>query len=175
MRRSPTYPHAIHYALKANSTLALLRLLRSLGSRADANSWGEIEVAQRAGFAPKDIVFTGVGKTRDELEYGDRSGRRHDQRGVRRGARSHRVDCARRRAAWLAWRCASIPTSMRGVIRTSPPDSRSNKFGVPIQDARAIYAERRAPAEPRSSSACTSTSDRRSRPQSRSHARRARW
>ena len=62
------YPHAIHYALKANSTLALLRLLRSLGSRADANSWGEIDVAQRAGFAPKDIVFTGVGKTRDELE-----------------------------------------------------------------------------------------------------------
>ena len=32
------YPHAIHYALKANSTLALVRLLRSLGSRADANS-----------------------------------------------------------------------------------------------------------------------------------------
>ena len=34
------YPHAIHYALKANSTLALLRLLRSLGSRVDANSAG---------------------------------------------------------------------------------------------------------------------------------------
>src|SRR5258706_8826106 len=64
-----SYPHAIHYALKANSTLALVRLLRSLGSRADANSGGEIRVAQRAGFAPQDIVFTGVGKTRDELEY----------------------------------------------------------------------------------------------------------
>ncbi|HKR10363.1 MAG TPA: hypothetical protein VJS39_14305, partial [Gemmatimonadaceae bacterium] len=62
------YPHSIHYALKANSTLALLRLLRSLGSRADANSWGEIQVAGRAGFEPRDIVFTGVGKTRDELE-----------------------------------------------------------------------------------------------------------
>jgi len=62
------YPHAIHYALKANSTLALLRLLRSLGSRADANSLGEIEVALRAGFAPDEIVFTGVGKRREELE-----------------------------------------------------------------------------------------------------------
>ena len=62
------YPHAIHYALKANSTLALLRLLRSLGSRVDANSWGEIQVARRAGFDARDIVFTGVGKTRDELE-----------------------------------------------------------------------------------------------------------
>ena len=52
------YPHAIHYALKANSTLGLVRLLKALGSRADANSAGEIEVALRAGFAPGDIVFT---------------------------------------------------------------------------------------------------------------------
>src|SRR5438105_10607587 len=64
-----SYAHAIHYALKANSTLAIVRLLRSLGSRADANSGGEIQVAERAGVAPHDIVFTGVGKTRDELEY----------------------------------------------------------------------------------------------------------
>jgi len=62
------YPHAIHYALKANSTLAIVRLLRSLGSRADANSGGEVTVALRAGFDPKDIVLTGVGKTIDELE-----------------------------------------------------------------------------------------------------------
>ena len=38
------YPHTIHYALKANSTLAIVRLLRELGSHADANSGGEIEV-----------------------------------------------------------------------------------------------------------------------------------
>src|SRR5689334_10292411 len=62
------YPHALHYALKANSTLALLRLLRSLGADADANSIGEIDVALHAGFVPSQIVFTGVGKTRDELE-----------------------------------------------------------------------------------------------------------
>ena len=63
------YPHAIHYALKANSTLAIVRLLRSLGSRIDANSGGEIQVAQRAGYSAGEIVFTGVGKTREELEY----------------------------------------------------------------------------------------------------------
>src|SRR5437762_5123684 len=57
------YPHAIHYALKANSTLAIARLLRSLGSNADANSGGEIDVALRAGFIPPQIAFTGVGKT----------------------------------------------------------------------------------------------------------------
>jgi diaminopimelate decarboxylase len=61
------YPHALHYALKANSTLAIARLLRALGAGADANSGGEIDVALRAGFIPPQIVFTGVGKTTTEL------------------------------------------------------------------------------------------------------------
>ena len=55
------YPHAIHYALKANSSLAVVRLLQSLGSHADANSLGEVDVALRCGFRPDQIVFTGVG------------------------------------------------------------------------------------------------------------------
>src|SRR6202042_538050 len=62
------YPHRLHYALKANSTLAIARLLRELGSAADANSIWEIELARKAGFAPADIVFTGVGKASFELE-----------------------------------------------------------------------------------------------------------
>jgi len=62
------YPHRLHYALKANSTLAIARLLRRLGSGVDANSIGEIEIALRAGFVPDDIVFTGVGKRPDEIE-----------------------------------------------------------------------------------------------------------
>jgi diaminopimelate decarboxylase len=61
------HPHALHYALKANSTLAIARLLRGLGAGADANSGGEIDVALRAGFIPEQIVFTGVGKTPAEL------------------------------------------------------------------------------------------------------------
>ena len=63
-----SYPHALHYAMKANSTLGIVRLMRGLGSAADANSGGEIELALRAGFAPGEIVFTGVGKTPGELE-----------------------------------------------------------------------------------------------------------
>ena len=62
-----SYPHALHYALKANSTLAIARLVRGLGAAADANSGGEIDVALRAGFIPEQIVFTGVGKTLAEL------------------------------------------------------------------------------------------------------------
>ena len=61
------YPHRLHYAIKANATLGVVRALRALGAGADANSGGEIEVALRAGFEPSDIVFTGVGKTRAEL------------------------------------------------------------------------------------------------------------
>src|SRR5579863_8539807 len=61
------YPHRLHYAIKANATLAVVRHLRALGARADANSLGEIEVARRAGFSPGDVVFTGVGKTADEI------------------------------------------------------------------------------------------------------------
>jgi diaminopimelate decarboxylase len=60
-------PHRLHYAIKANATLGVVRRLQQLGAGADANSGGEIEVALRAGFQPADIVFTGVGKTQAEL------------------------------------------------------------------------------------------------------------
>jgi diaminopimelate decarboxylase len=63
-------PHAIHYALKANATLAILRVLSSLGAGADIVSGGELEAALRAGFPPSRIVFSGVGKTDEELRLG---------------------------------------------------------------------------------------------------------
>jgi diaminopimelate decarboxylase len=62
-----SYPHDLHYAIKANATLAVVREMRAAGAHADANSGGEIDVALRAGFRPDQIVFTGVGKTQDEL------------------------------------------------------------------------------------------------------------
>jgi diaminopimelate decarboxylase len=62
-------PHRLHYAIKANATLAVVRHMRELGAGADANSAGEIEVARRAGFRPDEIVFTGVGKTPAELSW----------------------------------------------------------------------------------------------------------
>lgn len=57
----------IHYSVKANSTGAVLRLLRELGAGADIVSGGELQRARAAGFAPRDIVFSGVGKTDGEL------------------------------------------------------------------------------------------------------------
>jgi diaminopimelate decarboxylase len=63
------WPHRIHYAIKANATLAILRRVREHGAGADANSSGEIQTALRAGFTPDSIVCTGVGKSRAELEH----------------------------------------------------------------------------------------------------------
>ena len=63
------YPHAIHYAFKANSNRSLVEMLRSLGSCVDAVSMWEVEVARAAGFAPRQIVFDGVGKSDAELEH----------------------------------------------------------------------------------------------------------
>src|SRR5690606_21517350 len=60
-------PHRIHYSVKANSNLAILRLLRELGSGVDIVSGGELFRARQAGYSGRDIVFSGVGKTAEEL------------------------------------------------------------------------------------------------------------
>jgi diaminopimelate decarboxylase len=61
-------PHRLHYSVKANGNLALLSLLRELGAGVDIVSGGELFRALRAGFSGADIVFSGVGKTEQELE-----------------------------------------------------------------------------------------------------------
>ena len=60
-------PHRIDYAVKANSSLAVMRVLRDLGAGCDIVSGGELFLARTAGFDPADIVFSGVGKTEAEL------------------------------------------------------------------------------------------------------------
>ncbi len=64
------FPQAdIHYSLKANANLALVRLMIEAGAGIDAVSGGEIFRAIRAGASPDQIVYAGVGKTRQELAY----------------------------------------------------------------------------------------------------------
>lgn len=60
-------PHRLHYSVKANSNLAILGVLRRLGSGVDIVSGGEMYRAQSAGFRGEDIVFSGVGKTEREM------------------------------------------------------------------------------------------------------------
>jgi diaminopimelate decarboxylase len=138
-------PHAIHYALKANSTLAIVRVLRALGSGVDANSGGEIQVALRAGCEPREIVVTGVGKTREELERAVSLGV-----GVINAESAGELDRigaiadAHGRQARVALRVnPDIDAGSHPNISTG---LRINKFGVPLQMARAIYRERRSRA-----------------------------
>lgn len=64
----------VHYSVKANSSLAVLALLREMGAGVDIVSGGELHRTRCAGFAGSDIVFSGVGKTAQELEEALRAG-----------------------------------------------------------------------------------------------------
>src|SRR5207248_4604432 len=57
------------YAIKANSNIAVLRLLAQEGAGADIVSGGELYRALHAGLLPQRIVFAGVGKTDEEIRY----------------------------------------------------------------------------------------------------------
>ncbi len=133
------YPHALHYALKANSTLAIARLMKELGGKADANSVWEIELARRAGFEPAAIVFTGVGKSADELECAVSLGLKAIN--VESAGELLRVEAIARRTGVVA----------RVAVRVNPDiDSGShphiatglkiNKFGVPLDAARQLLS-----------------------------------
>src|SRR5262245_10431819 len=62
-------PHQVCYAVKANSNLSILNLLAREGAAFDIVSGGELYRVLRAGGDPRKVVFSGVGKTREELEY----------------------------------------------------------------------------------------------------------
>ena len=62
-----SHPGMICYAIKANSNLAVLNMLAKLGAGFDIVSGGELERVLRAGGEPSRIVFSGVGKTREEM------------------------------------------------------------------------------------------------------------
>lgn len=133
-------PHRIHYALKANSTRGIVRLLQSLGSAADANSLGEVEVATRCGFRPDEIVFTGVGKSIGEIDRAVALGLLAIN--VESPGELERID-ARAVAHGLVARVAlrvnpDIDAKSHPHISTG---LKSNKFGVPIGEAPGLFRE----------------------------------
>ena len=66
--------HLICYAMKANSSLAILQTLVQAGCGLDIVSGGELERALAAGVAPDKIIFSGVGKTRAEMRQALQAG-----------------------------------------------------------------------------------------------------
>jgi diaminopimelate decarboxylase len=136
------YPHRLHYALKANSSFAIARLLAEAGSAADANSLWEIELARKTGFAAADIVFTGVGKSAAELEAA-----------VPMGLKAINVESAGElgRVEAIARRCRR---KVRVALRVNPDiDAKShphistglkiNKFGIPTDEALSLVMSMR--------------------------------
>lgn len=67
-------PHTVCYAVKANSNLAILSLLAHAGAGFDIVSGGELYRVLKAGGDPARVVFSGVGKTAEEIEYALRQG-----------------------------------------------------------------------------------------------------
>lgn len=136
-------PHRICYALKANSSLGLLKIFAAAGGGADIVSGGELKQALRAGFKPSDIVFSGVGKTDEELSLGLDSGL---------GEFNVESESEMRRLSTLAT-ARGLRASL--TLRVNPdvdPKShpyistglRENKFGVPIEEAPKILREARS-------------------------------
>lgn len=131
-------PHLTCYAIKANSNLAILSLFRKLGAGFDVVSRGELMRALAVGADPKKIVFSGVGKTQDEIDLG-----------LRRGILQFNVESVAE-LRMLEARAQALEKVADFALRVNPDvDSRTHpyiatgaryhKFGIPIERALEIY------------------------------------
>jgi|SRR5271157_52686 len=134
-------PHTVCYSVKANSNLSILRLLARKGCGFDVVSGGELErvlTADRK--AARKVVFSGVGKTREELTAG-----------LKAGILLFNVESESE--LWALAECAGrLRTTAPLAVRVNPDVAaethpyistglHQHKFGVPIGDARALYAK----------------------------------
>ena len=131
-------PH-IAFAVKSNPNLAVLKVLANEGYGADVVSGGELTRALKAGMKPDDIVFSGVGKTHDELLQGLREGIgqfniESEEEGYELAAIASRHG---KRAACALRVNPDVDARTHEKISTG---KRENKFGVPLDRAAEIYA-----------------------------------
>ncbi|MGE4431132.1 MAG: diaminopimelate decarboxylase [Sphingobium sp.] len=129
----------IAFAIKANPNLAVLKVLARQGFGADVVSGGEIARALAAGMKAEDIVFSGVGKTRAELQYGLDAGIGQfnlelEEEGAVLADLAH---VAGRTASAVLRVNPNVDAGTHAKISTGKSE---NKFGVPISEARAIFA-----------------------------------
>jgi diaminopimelate decarboxylase len=133
-------PHTICYSVKANSNLSILRLLGKLGCGFDVVSRGELQRVLRTDRrAAKKVVFSGVGKTAGEITVALESGILLFN--VESASEMEVVaSCAARlkRTAPIAVRVnPDVPAETHPYISTG---LQKHKFGVPIDQARELYA-----------------------------------
>jgi diaminopimelate decarboxylase len=128
----------IHFALKANPNLAIVALLGGLGAGADIVSLGELKRALAAGIAPQKIVFSGVGKTREELTEA-----------VEAGVAQINVE-SEPELLLLDQICQDMGRRQRIALRINPDvdanthekistGKRGDKFGIPYDRAVEVY------------------------------------
>ena len=134
-------PHTVCYSVKANSTLAILRLVASEGAGFDVVSGGELERVLRASRKPASkVVFSGVGNTAAEMELALRS-----------GILLFNIESASE-LNLLAATAAKLKKRAAVAVRVNPDVSakthpyistglHEHKFGVPIPEAQTLYAE----------------------------------
>lgn len=128
-------PHRVCYAVKANSSLGILSVLVKLGAGADIVSAGELFRWQKAGGDPKKVVFSGVGKTEDEMRAA-----------LAAGIGTFNVESAEELGV-LGRVARSVGATANIALRVNPdvdPEThpyistglKTNKFGVPMGEAR---------------------------------------
>ncbi|OOY03836.1 diaminopimelate decarboxylase [Thioclava sp. F28-4] len=132
--------HLICFAIKSNSNLAVLKVLGDLGAGMDVVSGGEYRRARAAGVPGDRVVFSGVGKTREEIAYV-----------LENGIRQFNVESEPELLA-ISEIAASMGVTAPIALRVNPDvDAKThekiatgkseNKFGIPIAKSRAVYAE----------------------------------
>jgi len=137
------YPHLVCYAVKANSNLAVLNVLAKQGSGFDIVSMGELARVLAAGGDPAKTVFSGVGKTEQEIEYALQHGIRCFN--VESIPELDRINAVAGRLGKKA--PVSIRVNPDVDAQTHPYIStglKENKFGIAIEDAREVYRSTQA-------------------------------
>jgi len=128
----------LHYSVKANSSIAILALLRELGAGLDIVSGGELFRALKAGYAGKDIVFSGVGKTEREMEEALRA--EVLLFNVESEQELHVLDAVAKRLGTKA--PVAIRVNPEVLVDTPHPYTRTGekgmKFGIPFDEALSV-------------------------------------
>jgi diaminopimelate decarboxylase len=134
--------HLVCYAVKANSTLAVLNLLARLGSGFDIVSGGELARVVAAGGDPRKVVFSGVGKTAEEMRQALAAGILCFN--VESEGELDRLETVAAQSGVTA--AVSLRVNPDVDPRTHPyiaTGLKQNKFGIPYADALALYRRAR--------------------------------
>lgn len=136
-------PHITCFAVKSCSNLAILNLFAGLDGGADIVSGGELFRALKAGVDPKKIVYSGVGKTEDELRYAlEAKILMFNIESVQELAKLQEVAAGLQIKAPVSFRVnPDVDPKTHAYISTGLA---KNKFGIPIDEAEQIYADAQA-------------------------------